>query len=34
MAVKNRTIANELIFHSDPGIQYASKKFADVIGLL
>ncbi|WP_316633109.1 IS3 family transposase [uncultured Flavobacterium sp.] len=31
MAVKNRTIANELIFHSDRGIQYANKKFADVL---
>ena len=29
-AVKNRTIENELIFHSDRGIQHANKKFADV----
>ncbi|OOV17274.1 transposase [Flavobacterium sp. LM4] len=31
MAVKNRTIADELIFHSDRGIQYANKKFAVVL---
>lgn len=31
MAVKNRTIANELIFHSDRGIQYANKKLADIL---
>lgn len=27
----NRTIANELIFHSDREIQYANKKFANVL---
>jgi putative transposase len=31
MAVKNRTITNGLIFHSDQGIQYVNKKFADVL---
>ncbi|WPO80742.1 IS3 family transposase [Flavobacterium sp. KACC 22761] len=31
MAVKNRTIASELIFHSDRGIQYANKKFTNVL---
>lgn len=31
MAVKNRTIANDLIFHSDRGIQYANKKFTNVL---
>lgn len=31
MAAKNRTIANELIFHSDRGIQYANKKFTNVL---
>ena len=31
MAVKNRSIENGLIFHSDRGVQYASKKFTNVI---
>lgn len=31
MAVKNRKIADGLIFHSDRGVQYASKKFANTV---
>jgi putative transposase len=31
MAIKNRSVEKELIFHSDRGIQYASKKFTNVI---
>ena len=31
MAVKNRNIEEGLIFHSDRGVQYASKKFANVL---
>ena len=31
MAVKNRNIEQGLIFHSDRGVQYASKKFVNVI---
>ena len=31
MAIKNRSVENGLIFHSDRGIQYASKKFTNVI---
>lgn len=31
MAVKNRKISNELIFHSDRGVQYANKAFTDKI---
>ena len=31
MAVKNRNIENGLIFHSDRGVQYASKKFVNVL---
>lgn len=31
MAVKNRNIEEGLIFHSDRGIQYASKKFVNVL---
>lgn len=31
MAVKNRKIVDGLIFHSDRGVQYASKKFAKTI---
>jgi transposase InsO family protein len=31
MAIKNRKIADGLIFHSDRGVQYASKKFANTI---
>jgi len=32
MAVKNRKIADGLIFHSDRDVQYASKKFANTVG--
>ena len=31
MAVKNRNIEKGLIFHSDRGVQYASKKFVTVL---
>lgn len=31
MAVKNRNIGEGLIFHSDKGVQYASKKFVNVL---
>jgi transposase InsO family protein len=31
MAVKNRNIEKGLRFHSDRGLQYASKKFTNVI---
>jgi putative transposase len=31
MAVKNRKIVDGLIFHSDRGVQYASKKFANTV---
>ncbi|MFE3849506.1 IS3 family transposase [Flavobacterium sp. LB3P45] len=31
MAVKNRNIEEDLIFHSDRGVQYASKKFVNVL---
>lgn len=31
MAVKNRNIEQDLIFHSDRGVQYASKKFVNVL---
>ena len=31
MAIKNRTVQKGLIFHSDRGVQYASKKFANTI---
>lgn len=31
MAIKNRDIKNDLIFHSDRGVQYASKKFVNVL---
>ncbi|AZB30337.1 hypothetical protein EB354_14330 [Chryseobacterium balustinum] len=31
MAVKNRKIVDRLIFHSDRGVQYASKKFANTV---
>ncbi|MEZ7500420.1 IS3 family transposase [Flavobacterium sp. Arc3] len=31
MAVKNRNIERGLVFHSDRGLQYASKKFTNVI---
>lgn len=31
MALKNRKIADELIFHSDRGIQYANKNFANML---
>ena len=31
MAVKNRNVEKGLIVHSDNGVQYASKKFVDVL---
>ncbi len=31
MAIKNRTIEKGLLFHSDRGVQYASKKFTNVL---
>ncbi len=31
MAIKNRGIAKELIFHSDRGVQYACEKFANTL---
>ena len=31
MAIKNRSIVRGLVFHSDRGVQYASKKFTNVI---
>jgi putative transposase len=31
MAVKNRNIEEGLIFHSDRGVQYASKKFVNIL---
>ncbi|MFV8369576.1 IS3 family transposase [Flavobacterium sp. LB2R40] len=31
MAIKNRNIEEGLIFHSDRGVQYASKKFVNVL---
>ena len=31
MAVKNRNVEEGLIFHSDRGVQYASKKFVNVL---
>jgi putative transposase len=31
MAVKNQNIEKGLIFHSDRGVQYASKKFVNVL---
>ncbi len=31
MAVRNRSVQKGLIFHSDRGVQYASKKFANTI---
>lgn len=31
MAVKNRTIVKGLVFHSNRGVQYASKKFVTVL---
>jgi hypothetical protein len=34
MAVMNSTIADGLQLHSGPRIQYANKKFANIIGLL
>ena len=30
MAIRNRTVQNELIFHSDGGVQYANNKFTNV----
>jgi putative transposase len=31
IAVKNRNIEEGFIFHSDRGVQYASKKFVNVL---
>src|SRR5690606_25804271 len=31
MAIRNRNVQKELIFHSDSGVQYANKKFANII---
>ena len=31
MAIRNRPVQKGLIFHSDRGVQYASKKFANTI---
>lgn len=31
MAIKNRTVQKGLVFHSDRGVQYANKKFANII---
>ena len=31
MAVKNRNFKEGLIFHADRGVQYASKKFVNVL---
>jgi len=31
MAIGNRKITKELIFHSDHGVQYASKEFREII---
>lgn len=31
MAIRNRSVQKGLIFHSDRGIQYANKKFANTI---
>jgi putative transposase len=31
MTLKNRKITNELIFHSDRGIQYTNKNFTNTI---
>ena len=31
MAIRNRTVQNGLIFHSDRGVQYANNKFANVL---
>lgn len=31
MALKNRPVTSELIFHSDRGVQYACHKFRDVL---
>lgn len=31
MAIKNRSVEKDLIFHSDRGVQYACKKFTNVI---
>jgi putative transposase len=33
MAVKNRNFAEGLIFHSDRGVQYASRKFAKTLNI-
>jgi transposase InsO family protein len=31
MAIRNRNVQKGLIFHSDRGVQYANKKFANII---
>lgn len=31
MAIKNRPIEKGLIFHSDQGVQYATKKFTNIL---
>ena len=31
MATRNRSVQKGLIFHSDRGVQYANKKFANTI---
>lgn len=31
MAIRNRNVLNGLFFHSDRGVQYANKKFANTI---
>ena len=31
MAIKNRKITNELLFHSDRGVQYANKNFTNIL---
>ena len=33
MAVKNRTVTDQLIFHSDRGVQYACSDFTKLLGL-
>jgi transposase InsO family protein len=31
MAIRNRSVEKGLIFHSDRGVQYSNKKFANTI---
>ena len=31
MAIKNRSIKKELIFHSNQGVKYTTKKFANML---